>query len=480
MVSVSTSENSAKDAPQAHPSMVRMGLSYAMPLVPVLLLQNNLIVLQGTYAKHYGLSLTTLSIVMMVVGLFDAITDPTVGYWSDRYHAKKGTRKPFIVAGMIMALPCAWFLFVPVTDEMGHVSLIYFIFWYMAFYFAVTLVHIPHMSMGPDLSNRSSERTKIYGFRTLGSYIGLTLYKFIPLLPLFATTAITPETIRFTVILSICVMFPFIYMFIKYVPSGVVHREVGSTPDNPFIVLKELFTNAVFLIMLSATLCFSLSIGVFYGLMFIVVDVWLGFGDQYVFLLLFHMAFAFLMLRPAVWLTNHFGKRKTMVLSILVAILCSVPVSLLLLQRGEHSLLLAYLVQMLLGISSALGNVSIPSLMTDLIDYDRLMSGKDRSATYFSVQNFIAKIGTTTLGFPLGVGLVGYYGFDPAKPEWTNDVLFGFELAMGWIPAAIGVVTLVLFLIVPLTPHRRKIIRKRLAARDERLSKEQIQETVNE
>ncbi|MFP6762111.1 MAG: MFS transporter, partial [Planctomycetaceae bacterium] len=39
----------------------------------------------------------TISMVMLIAGLFDAVTDPSIGYFSDRYHARTGSRRPFVV-----------------------------------------------------------------------------------------------------------------------------------------------------------------------------------------------------------------------------------------------------------------------------------------------------------------------------------------------------------------------------------------------
>ena len=41
-------------------------------------------ILAGVYAKYYELSLVELASVSLLARLFDAVTDPLVGYWSDR------------------------------------------------------------------------------------------------------------------------------------------------------------------------------------------------------------------------------------------------------------------------------------------------------------------------------------------------------------------------------------------------------------
>ena len=115
-----------------------------------------------------ALALTTISMVMLIAGLFDAITDPSIGYLSDRYHARTGSRRPFIVAGAILLMPCAWFLLNPSEG----VTVTYFLVWYLLFYLAMTLFQIPHMAWGGEISPVSEEKNRVYAYRSFAGYGG--------------------------------------------------------------------------------------------------------------------------------------------------------------------------------------------------------------------------------------------------------------------------------------------------------------------
>ena len=47
-------------------------------------------IVQGIYAKYFGLALTTIAAVVLLVRISDAITDPLIGYLSDRYQDRYG------------------------------------------------------------------------------------------------------------------------------------------------------------------------------------------------------------------------------------------------------------------------------------------------------------------------------------------------------------------------------------------------------
>ena len=48
------------------------------------------------YGDHLGLGLTTVGLVLLCARIFDTVTDPIVGYLSDRIGFKGAHRKPWI------------------------------------------------------------------------------------------------------------------------------------------------------------------------------------------------------------------------------------------------------------------------------------------------------------------------------------------------------------------------------------------------
>ena len=124
--------NSRKQTPET--SILMKALAYAIPSVGMGLMLGPVVVLGGIYAKHYGLTLASIASVMLFARVFDAVTDPIIGYYSDRWRIRTGTRKPFMLLGAIFLVPCSYFLFVPG----GEVSIAYFAAWYFAFYLALT------------------------------------------------------------------------------------------------------------------------------------------------------------------------------------------------------------------------------------------------------------------------------------------------------------------------------------------------------
>ena len=90
--------------------------SYGAPAMP--LAMNGLILatyLPAVYAdaEGFGLALGAMGFIVMLSRIFDGVTDPIVGYWSDRITTRWGRRKPFIVIGLPIWVLGVWFLWVP-------------------------------------------------------------------------------------------------------------------------------------------------------------------------------------------------------------------------------------------------------------------------------------------------------------------------------------------------------------------------------
>ena len=206
-------------------SIFLTSLAYVMPMIGVtLLITPVVLVLGGIYAKHFGLSLTAIATVMLVARLFDAVSDPLIGFCSDRQRVKTGTRKPFILCGAVALAPCSYFLFVPPEG----VSIAYFSFWYMAFYLALTFFFIPYMAWANEFTETSKDKTRVFSLISVVGQGSGAIFYVLPLLPYFATTDVTPEVLYVSVFLGVGFLIPGLFIALKVVPDGPAHSPLLS------------------------------------------------------------------------------------------------------------------------------------------------------------------------------------------------------------------------------------------------------------
>ena len=104
------------DAPVSKPLSKLVLASYAAPATPLALVGLPMAVyLPAIYADSdgFGLALGMVGIILTLSRFTDVITDPIIGFLSDRLKSPWGRRKPFILIGTPIYAAGIWLLFVP-------------------------------------------------------------------------------------------------------------------------------------------------------------------------------------------------------------------------------------------------------------------------------------------------------------------------------------------------------------------------------
>ena len=409
--------------------------AYAAPATSVYYLVAPLTVLQGIYITYFGFSLTSVALVVFLSRLFDAITDPLIGYICDRYCSNGGTKTPFITVGCILVAFSGYFLFVPPEN----VSFYYFIFWFFSFYMAFTLFEIPHITMGGELARTPEEKNIIYSWRAAAVMVGNLLFYITPMLPFFETTSITPITLKYMVVMSGCLMLPMLYMYFvtdfKYSQKEKTFFPVGKAknPKVSILRLALIFRHRRFMLFIISFFCYGLGTGAWGGLIFIYVEHFLHLGEDFALILIVSMVSSIFMIRVWQSLGNYIGKQSTYAAGLFLAVFSIWLLTILRSDDGGFSpfLTLVTIVSIYSGLSVA--NIMAPSILSDIIDDTPTELGSGFAASYFAVYSFVAKA-SSGFGAAGGLALAGYYGFDSNIVDSLGTENFGIQISIGYIP----------------------------------------------
>lgn len=462
------------------PLNLTSGLAYALPTMATSFLLGPIAILQGIYAKYFGMALTTIALIVLVARLFDAVTDPVIGYISDKHQQRFGSRKIFVVIGGGLFILSSYFLYVPLisgtSGVYGSVSPIYFLSCFLAFYFSWTLFEIPHLAWGGEIASNSEEKTKIYGLRALTTYVGTLLFFSVPLVPYFDTSEFTPETLAWSVLTAGLLMFPLLLFCIVTVPNGRASEsnfdKSSCSKNSKFATsIKAVFSNRPLLLFVSAFFFAGTGVGMWFGLMFIFVDVYLGLGHKLS--LTFLLSYGASILTLGLWykLANGLGKNIAWGLGMLLVVLGFLGTGSLIPSESSWLLLLLCMVFINGGVAASVALA--PSLLSDIIDYGNWKFGQDYGATYFSLYTLVGKA-NIAIGGGLGLAIAGGYGFDPSSTVQSGEALFGLRFSIAWLPALVTFASIGFILLTPLDARRHATIRRRLNARVNRTSRKVI------
>lgn len=430
-------------------------LAYVAPIVPVWMLHAPaLSVLPALYAKHAGISLSALGAILLITRLFDGITDPLAGYLSDRTRSRLGPRKPWIVAGGIIATISCYFWFRPAADT----GPLYFLLWSIGVYIGWTLMEIPHSAWLAELTQDYDERSRLSSYRTAAVYVGYVLFFCAPLLPFFATTEITPEVTSFVSWAVIALLIVSVPIMAWKVPSG----ELVMT-DRPRLkeILLGMWRNRPFHIFFGCMLAGNVASGMVGALYFFFMDAYLGIADKIVFVALGTSALG--VVSSQFWppVMALIGKHGALAASATGAILTLAIMAFI--PPGPLAFPLMLVIFACSSVTATGQMVSNMAIMADVVDYDELRTGKNNAASYYSFNAFIAKFGVA-IGGGLSLVIAGLFGFDPNghNAGWP---MAGFFTAFIGVPILLNLSSLWLALRFPLNRRRHAIIAHRLARR---------------
>jgi Na+/melibiose symporter-like transporter len=441
-------------------------MAYVAPSMALAFLMGPIGILQGIYAKYFGVALTTIAIVLLISRLFDAITDPIIGCWSDRHYAKTGTRKPFVVAGGLLFIISSYFLYVPVDittlNADTTVNTTYFLLWFILFYLAWTLIEIPHLAWGAELATNTKVKNKLFSFRASSTLVGTLIFYLVPLMPFFPSDEFTPQTLQWTAISAGLLMLLALYYCLKVIPDGAAPNTGKANAHSVWELRYEILANKSFLIFIGAFCLYGLAGGMWITLLFIMVDTYLNLGHHFALITAFSLSLSIVSLGLWYWLANRFSKRLAWGLGVFCyASATGITGFLTPAQTGVLSLTAV----MLLAYAGSASVLALsPSLLADIIDYGRWKFGTDHSATYFSLYTLVMKT-AAAIGGSIGLGIAGGFGFEPSSTEHSAEAVVGLRLAASWLPTTVAVFAVCFMALVPLTTRHSHLIRCRLERR---------------
>ncbi len=387
---------------------------------------------------------TAAGLVTIFGRIVDSFADPLVASWSDRSKSRLGRRRSLMIFGGLPLMAAAAFLFFPPYAEAGVGNTIFLGVMLGLLLFSFTVYVVPLLALIPELTHTNEERMNVATIQAVFSLIGVIivmiggyiLWDIIGGMGLSKTTSLQ-ATIVCLAILGL------VFCYVAVIPidekrySTSVPTEVGL-----FESLKMTLKSGAFLTYLfgTVTMWFGLNI-VSQGAAYY-VRVLLNKDEAFasvVFGAVFGVALVFF---PIINLAaRYIGKKTVMIISLLIFALGSYAIY----WMGTDALMIPaayqpFVIFGILGIPvSAL--LLIPNAMiSDIAEYDSIMTRTNREAMFFGAQGLLQKLnlGISTLIFAF---LLSSYGKDVAQP-------MGVRLS-GPVVAVVCLIGIVMFMLYP-------------------------------
>ena len=117
------------------------------------------------YSDEVLVPLGFIALVKAMARAFDALTDPLMGWVTDRTRSRWGRRRPWMMIGAPFAALAFVMLFSPPEALTPGTAAIWFALAYVLYYLFHTVYEIPHGGLGPELTLDYNERNVLFGWR---------------------------------------------------------------------------------------------------------------------------------------------------------------------------------------------------------------------------------------------------------------------------------------------------------------------------
>ena len=405
------------------------------------------------YTDRKGLSPSLAGLAFFLALVLDAMTDPLVGNISDRARFKSGRRRPFFFASIPMAL-CYYLLLSPPSLHAG------LFVWFFGFYFLMLtsrkIYETAYSALMPELTLDYDERTKLSTFRMLLGTVGDISGALLP----FAATYLFARGTDFRVTGAICAIVVAGGAMLAY--TGLRERAEFSTLERSrlWASIKSMAGNRPFIILLIATTLAIMAINIPTVLIRFLAKYW--YHDENAAARWLIAYFAGSVISYPFWfrITIRFEKKPAFV----VAMVCNALGSLLFMLMTPQSTIALYLLMAFTGFSAIGIWVTQYSAAADVIEWDEERTGQRQEGAYGGITSMSIKLAVAASMILVGPVLswVGYKpggsGITPAAGEHLRALF-----ALG--PAAIYLVSALVFSRYPITRESHRAMRDRLAAK---------------
>ena len=340
--------------------------------------------------------LTFIGLVTAIGRVFDAVTDPLVGNWSDNCKHKLGRRIPFmrwsaLPLGLVFVL-----IFCAPVQRVSSVNVVWLFVTVLAYYFLITCYCTPYTSLLAELPHNQDEKLKLSMCISLtfivGTCIGYTATGIWGIFMGNGMARIPAMRITFAILSILATIFMLVPAF------GIKEKDycdVTPSSSNMLSSLAKTFKNKDFRIFVGQDIIYFFGLAMFQtGLPFFVTSLlhlpenmtMIMFGGLTVLSLAFY---PFVTKMAAKW-----GKKKLLIAAFFGFVLTFGFTAL----SGEKLSFIPVIVQAIIIVvlgsyPQAIFGIIPQTIVADIALSDEVVTGESRSGMFYAARTFAMKLG---------------------------------------------------------------------------------------
>jgi len=402
------------------------------------------------YSQVIGLRADLVSLGILIALIFDAVSDPLVGYLSDNFHSPWGRRHPFMYAAGLPVSVAFYFLWSPPDlDQQG--LFLYFVCMAILIRTMITFYEIPATALVAELTDDYDQRTEMMSFRYFFAWWGgLTM-------AILAYRVFLPEELggteyvegwrNYGLTASITIFFS------VYISAWGTDKHIPNLRQPPekhafsfkgtFIELKETLANKSFLSLFIAALLMAVAFGLSAALsIYFQRHFWefttseIGKMNQAYYL----SALIALFLGP--YISRKLGKKKGgMIIMSATGIWLSVPYLLRMAgwfpeNRTETLFWTLTVINAIEVVLFVIWSSLIAAMIADIVEESELKTGRRSEGTFFAANSFASKA-VNGFGVIVAGQILTAVNFPTQAKPGEIPISILYDLALIYIPTIV-------------------------------------------
>ena len=334
-----------------------------------------------------------MGIIFSISRVWDAISDPLVGYLSDRTVGSFGRRRTWMAASVIPIGAAFVMVFSP-PAELSEAALVgWMAVAVIGFYSVMTVFFVPHLSLGAELSDDYHERSRLFGIRhafyTFGSILCLASFQVL----IWAEDqgeAVVRQTALELAIVATVVMALLIGFAVIRLRERVDFQ--GRVNEKPFRAFADVVRNPHARLLIIVTFIENVGSAAIGVLTLYVAQYVVGAAAWAPLIILSYMIPSAFSVPLWIPLSRRYGKKQLWFFSMLLTGVSFGGMFVLpFLDTVDVRLITMIVLAIFAGLAAGCGGTISASIQGDVIDYDEYVTGERKEGTYFAAWNFVYK-----------------------------------------------------------------------------------------
>lgn len=423
------------------PLPLRTLFNYSAPFVPAYFLYMIVTIGYMFFATDVLLIAPgVIGTIFFLSKIWDAVSDPIVGYWSDQTRSHRGRRRSWMMASAIPLAAAAIMMWTPPAWLSPNALLVWVTVSLIAFYTAFTAYAVPQLALGAEINPVPHERARLFGGRQIGISLGM-LCAFAIGAPLIVGHENARTNVIFLSVAGGLIFAIIALLCVRALPAEPT-QENARGAKNPFAAVRDVAVNPHARLLLFVYFIEVFGIG---G-----TSVMTPYVLEYVTDAASAIAYVFLAFTLAttlsipfwVAMSRRYERHRLWLFAMGLQAIGYGSIAF----QDEGRIALLVVGCAINGFGTGCGQTLGQAIKADVIDYDELKTGERKEGTYYATWNLASKLGTGLM-IALGGWALQWSGYVNGVPqtEFVKNTILFVAGGVPFICIAIGMVAFTRF-----------------------------------